>query len=52
LAAVVDVLGFQVSWGGWIEMPSMMADKELIDLDFYLQPEFSGQAVEFWRRRG
>lgn len=52
LAAVVDVLGFQVSWGGWIEMPDMMPDEELIDLDFYLEPEFSGQAVEFWRRRG
>lgn len=52
LATVVDVLGFKVSWGGWIETPDMLPDEELIDLDFYLEPEFSGETVEFWRRRG
>jgi len=52
LAAVVDVLGFKIGWGGWVETPDMMPDEELIDLNFYLEPEFSGEAVEFWRQRG
>ncbi len=52
LAAVVEVLGFKVSWGGWVETPDMTPDEELIDLDFYLEPELSGEAVEFWGRRG
>ena len=52
LTAVVDVLGFKVGWGGWIETPDMLPDEELIDLDLYLEPELSGEAVEFWRRRG
>ena len=52
LASVVDVLGFQIDWGGWVETPDRMPNEELIDLNFYLEAEFSGEAVEFWRRRG
>lgn len=52
LAAVVDVLGFRVGWGGWVETPDMTPDEELIDLDFYLELELSGEAVDFWARRG
>ncbi len=52
LAAVVDVLGFKIDWGGWVDLPERGADENPIDLDFYLDPEFAGEAVEFWRRRG
>lgn len=52
LASVVEVLGFKLDWGGWVETPERLPDEDLIDLDFYLEPEFSGEAVEFWRQRG
>lgn len=52
LGSVVEVLGFKVDHTGWIEMPDLEPGEELIDLDKYLEPEWAGEEVEFWRKRG
>lgn len=52
LAGLVDALGFDLDFTGWIVIPDAAEDEAPIDYDAYEEAVWSGDLVDFWRHKG